>query len=128
MSRTKQKKPNRLSLSRRKFLKLSAFTSAAIGASQIVGEFDTPAAIPIQKKNQNAPEEKWMATSCLNCPARCAIRVRIVNGKAVKITGNPLSLVSEGKICPRGHIGLQVLYDPGRIYSPLKRTNHEKGK
>lgn len=127
-SGSKERKQNRLKVDRRKFLKLSAFTSAAIGASQIVGEFDIPAAIPIQEKNQNAPEGKWMATSCLNCTARCAIRVRIVNGKAVKITGNPLSLVSEGKICPRAHIGLQVLYDPGRIYSPLKRTNKQKGK
>jgi len=54
--------------------------------------------------------------------------VRKLNGKAVKITGNPLSLVSEGKVCPRAHIGLQVLYDPDRIHSPLKRTNREKGK
>jgi anaerobic selenocysteine-containing dehydrogenase len=51
-----------------------------------------------------------------------------LNGKAVKITGNPLSLDSDGKICPRGHLGLQVLYDPGRIRSPLKRTNKEKGR
>lgn len=63
----------------------------------------------------------------MNCQARCAIRVRVVNGKAVKITGNPVSRVSEGKICPRGHMGVQVLYDPGRIQAPLKRTNKEKG-
>jgi len=124
----KEKKENRLKVNRRTFLKLSAFTGAAIGTNQIIGQFDTPAALPIQKNAKNAPEEKWMVTSCLNCPARCAIRVRIVNGKAIKITGNPLSLVSEGKICPRAHIGLQVLYDLGRIYSPLKRTNKEKGK
>jgi anaerobic selenocysteine-containing dehydrogenase len=51
-----------------------------------------------------------------------------VNGKAIKITGNPSSLVSEGKVCPRAHIGLQVLYDPGRIHFPLKRKDREKGK
>jgi len=128
MAGTKEKKPHRLSMSRRKFLKLSAFTSAAVGVKQIIGPSQTPSALPLQKSTQNAPEEKWVATSCLNCPARCAIRVRTVNGKAVKITGNPFSLVSEGKICPRAHVGLQVLYDPGRILSPLKRTNKEKGK
>jgi len=93
----------------------------------MIGPFHPATAFQHQKNTQNAPE-KWMATSCLNCSARCAIRVRIANGKAVKITGNPLSLVSDGKICPRAHIGLQVLYDPGRIYSPLKRINKEKGK
>jgi anaerobic selenocysteine-containing dehydrogenase len=54
--------------------------------------------------------------------------VRVVNGKAVRITGNPLSQVSEGVNCARAHVGLQVLYDPGRVTSPLKRTNPMKGK
>ena len=72
--------------------------------------------------------EKWINTSCLNCPARCATRVRVVDGKAVRIAGNPLSRVSEGENCPRSHIGLQVLYNPDRIKSPLKRTNFQKGK
>ena len=127
-STSKETKQNRVKLNRRTFLKLSAFAGAVIGANQIIGPSDTPAALPLQKTSQKALEEKWVATSCLNCPARCAIRIRVVNGKAVKITGNSISQVSEGKICPRGHIGLQVLYDPGRILSPLKRTNKEKGK
>jgi anaerobic selenocysteine-containing dehydrogenase len=127
-STSKETKQNRVKLNRRTFLKLSAFAGAVIGANQIIGPSDTPAALPLQKTPQKALEEKWVATSCLNCPARCAIRIRVVNGKAVKITGNSISQVSEGKICPRGHVGLQVLYDPGRILSPLKRTNKEKGK
>jgi anaerobic selenocysteine-containing dehydrogenase len=114
-------------MNRRTFLKLSTFTGAVMGASQMVGRFSTTNALPLQENIQNFPE-KWIATSCLNCSARCAIRVRILNGKAVKITGNPLSFVSEGKVCPRAHLGLQVLYDPGRILSPFKRTNNEKGK
>jgi len=54
--------------------------------------------------------------------------VRVVNGKAVKITGNPLSQIAEGENCARAHAGLQVLYDPGRITTPLKRTNPTKGR
>ena len=127
MSGSKEKKQTKLKLNRRTFLKLSGFAGAAIGANQII-RLDTAAASPSPKNSQNAPEEKWIATSCLNCPARCATRVRVMNGKAVKVTGNPYSQVSEGKICPRAHIGLQVLYDPGRISTPLKRTNNEKGK
>ncbi len=115
-------------MNRRNFLKLSAVTGAAIGASHLSGESDGSSPIPLQPKTQGPPDESWVATSCLNCPAHCAIRVRKLNGKAVKITGNPLSLVSEGKVCPRAHIGLQVLYDPDRVRSPLKRTNREKGK
>jgi anaerobic selenocysteine-containing dehydrogenase len=128
ISEIKEKKPNRLSLNRRKFLKWSALTGATVGINQMIGPFHPTAASPHRKYTQNKAEERWIATSCLNCSARCAIRVRIINGKAVKITGNPLSLISEGKVCPRAHIGLQVLYDPGRNFFPLKRTRKEKGE
>lgn len=67
-------------------------------------------------------------TSCLNCSAGCAIQVRVVDGKAVSIFGNPWSRATEGKTCPRAHVGLQVLYDPSRVQTPLKRTNREKGR
>jgi anaerobic selenocysteine-containing dehydrogenase len=115
-------------MNRRTFIKVSVVAGAAVGASRMIGQPNALSALPLQKKALHADEEKWVATSCLNCPACCAIRVRIANHRAIKITGNPLSLTSEGKICPRAHIGLQVLYDPGRIYFPLKRTNREKGK
>jgi len=119
--------PKKLTIDRRTFLKVSALSGAAVGAGKILGPLDTHSAQPLSAKNPGVLEEKWVATSCLNCQARCAIRVRVVNGKAVKITGNPQSKVSDGEICPRGHIGLQVLYDPGRIHTPLKRTNNQKG-
>jgi anaerobic selenocysteine-containing dehydrogenase len=54
--------------------------------------------------------------------------VKVAGGKAVQIKGNRSSLVSEGQICPRGHIGLQVLYDPERILFPLKRSQPQKGR
>jgi len=128
VSRSKEMKQTRLKLDRRTFLKLSGFAGAAIGASQIIRQLDSAAVSPSQISSKNALEEKWIATSCLNCQARCATKVRVMNGKAVKVTGNPYSQVSEGKICSRAHIGLQVLYDPGRMKTPLKRTNNEKGK
>jgi anaerobic selenocysteine-containing dehydrogenase len=54
--------------------------------------------------------------------------VKVAGGKAVQIKGNRSSLVSEGQICPRGHIGLQVLYDQERVLSPLKRSQPQKGR
>lgn len=73
-------------------------------------------------------DEKWIATSCLNCPTRCATQVKVVNGKVVKIAGNSLSEVFGGENCPRGHIGLQVLYDPSRESGPLKKTSPMEGR
>jgi len=111
---------------RRTFLKFSALAGVAVGTGKIFGPSSGWPQSP-GEKSQGAPQGKWVVSSCLNCQARCAIRVRVVDGKATRISGNPLSLVSEGKICPRAHIGLQVLYDPGRIFSPLRRTNKKKG-
>ncbi|MDP2952524.1 MAG: molybdopterin-dependent oxidoreductase, partial [Chloroflexota bacterium] len=48
--------------------------------------------------------------------------------KAVKIEGNPNSKWTLGKLCPRGLLNLQILYDPDRVKKPLKRTNPKKGR
>jgi anaerobic selenocysteine-containing dehydrogenase len=47
--------------------------------------------------------------------------VRVVDGRAVKIEGHPEHPINLGKLCPKGHIGLQILYDPDRIRGPMKR-------
>jgi len=73
-------------------------------------------------------EDVWIPTICCRCYANCSMRVRRVNGKAVKIEGNPDSTMgAEGGLCGKGTAGLQVLYDPNRLNVPLKRTNPEKG-
>ena len=128
LSSSKRKKRTRFSINRRTFLKLSAFAAAAVAAVRIIKHPVISSAASLQESPENTITEKWIATSCLNCSTRCATRVRVADGRAVKITGNLLSQVSEGENCPRAHIGLQVLYDPGRINSPLKRTNPAKGR
>ncbi len=125
---TKGEKRARFNVSRRSFLKLSAFAGAALAASHLIKHPVVSPVMALQKSPGNTVTERWITTSCLNCSTRCATRVRTVNDKAVKIVGNPLSQVSEGETCPRAHIGLQVLYDPGRVTSPLKRTNPVKGR
>jgi anaerobic selenocysteine-containing dehydrogenase len=115
-----------LRVSRRKFLKLTAAAGLSVGAIGIPKQSDS--APFVQPGDASAAKGRWLPTSCLNCPARCGITVKVAGGKAVQIKGNRFSLVSEGEICPRGHIGLQVLYDPERILSPLKRSQPKKGR
>jgi len=128
MSSSKERKSERLVMSRRTFLSVSACATAAFMADRVIKRPELSLILPPEESTEETISEKWIATSCLNCPARCATRVRVVNGKAVRIAANPLSRVSEGKTCPRSHIGLQVLYDPDRLKGPLKRTNPAKGK
>jgi anaerobic selenocysteine-containing dehydrogenase len=75
---------------------------------------------------------------CLQCHTACPIKVKILDGIAVKIDGNPytpqnmtphLSMNTplsyavkvDAKLCPKGQAGVQTLYDPYRIVKVLKR-------
>ncbi len=116
-------------VSRRTFLGVTAGVGAAIAAKRLLKPgVGLALDLELDKPPYGIVTEKWISTSCLNCPTRCATKVRVINDKAVRIIGNPLSKVSEGETCPRSHVGLQVLYDPDRVYSPLRRTNPKKGR
>jgi len=67
-------------------------------------------------------EERWFKTSCAQCSAGCGIHVRVVEGRAVRVEGNPDNPVNKGGIGPRGLSTLQALYDSKRIKQPLERV------
>ena len=76
---------------------------------------------PITEKPNVPGVEKWVPTICGQCMGGCGILVRVIDGWAVNIAGNPLHPVNRGTLCPKGIAGLQGLYDPDRIRTPLKR-------
>jgi anaerobic selenocysteine-containing dehydrogenase len=86
-----------------------------------------------------ANAEHVIYSVCLQCHTACPIKVKILDGVAVKIDGNPYSAQNmipnlqqktspwtaakiDAKICPKGQAGIQSLYDPYRIVKVLKRT------
>jgi anaerobic selenocysteine-containing dehydrogenase len=64
----------------------------------------------------------YYASTCHECPAGCGIVVRTMQGRALKIEGNPNNPVNLGKTCSRGQAALQGLYNPDRIQQPLKQA------
>jgi anaerobic selenocysteine-containing dehydrogenase len=56
------------------------------------------------------------------CPASCGILGYLEYGKVVNIGGNPLDPNSRGRLCAKGIAGLNHLYNPDRIPSPLRRV------
>jgi molybdopterin-containing oxidoreductase family molybdopterin binding subunit len=73
-------------------------------------------------------EDKWIPTTCAMCYASCAIRVRVINGVAIQVEGNPDSyLGARGGICGKAMASLQQIYDPYRLNYPVRRTNPRKG-
>jgi anaerobic selenocysteine-containing dehydrogenase len=81
-------------------------------------------------------EEGWVRTLCQQCAAGCGLTVRVMQGESIrtidgeqkrvkavqakKIEGNPEHPVSMGGTCARGQAGVQALYHPDRIQTPLK--------
>jgi anaerobic selenocysteine-containing dehydrogenase/Fe-S-cluster-containing dehydrogenase component len=68
----------------------------------------------------------WYASVCRECPAGCGIHIRVREGRAVKLEGNPVHPVNEGKLCSRGHAALQGLYNPDRVQWP--QIKNEEGR
>jgi len=109
-----------MSTTRRAFL----WTVGAAGAALTL-----PEAGEVFWSAEQVPDPGWApgietrrVSSCLLCPARCGIRGRVVDGRLVRISGNPLHPMSVGGVCPRGVAGVQVLYHPERLASPLLRA------
>ena len=67
-------------------------------------------------------EETIVKTTCALCPSGCGLDVRVVNGKAVKVEGNPLHPLNQGVCCLRGQTSLEVLYSPERLEHPRIQT------
>ena len=70
----------------------------------------------------------WVPSTCQGCTTWCPVEIFVKDGRAIKVRGNQYSSVNPGYVCPRGHLIPQLLYDPDRIKTPLKRTNPEKGR
>ncbi|MBU0544922.1 MAG: molybdopterin-dependent oxidoreductase [Proteobacteria bacterium] len=72
-------------------------------------------------------EVTYVKSACTLCPGGCGISVRKVGNRAVKIEGVEGHPVNDGGICPLGLSGLQLLYGPTRVKTPLKRAG-ERGE
>lgn len=59
---------------------------------------------------------------CSICPGACGINVRKIDHQPVKIEGLDQYPVNDGGACLHGIAGIQYLYDPSRIKTPLKRN------
>jgi anaerobic selenocysteine-containing dehydrogenase len=132
-------------ISRRDFLQKTALAGCgALVASQLdfargliarveAGEITQAQAYELLKA------ENTLYTVCLNCNTGCGIKVKILEGVAVKIDGNPYNPFTlfphlpmseamekavkvDGAICPKGQAGLQGAYDPYRVRKVLKRA------
>jgi molybdopterin-containing oxidoreductase family iron-sulfur binding subunit len=67
----------------------------------------------------------WYASTCRECPAGCGILAKNREGRVIKVEGNPLHPINQGKLCIRGQATLQGIYNPDRITVPLLKEKDE---
>jgi len=107
---------------RREFLRILA----TVGAGAAVG-YNKPKPQYLHA-NFEPPEDRapgsfvLYATTCRECPAGCGVWARTLEGRAVKLEGNPPEHpLSHGALCARGQAAVQSLYNPDRLTKPLAR-------
>lgn len=104
--------------------------SEALAGTEATGDSDLPV--------YHRPED-YLHTVCLGCNTGCPSKIRIHEGAAIKIVGNPYgpwtkwphvdystpldkALPQEGAMCPKGESGIMTVYDKHRLKKVLKRT------
>ncbi|HEX9078139.1 MAG TPA: molybdopterin-dependent oxidoreductase [Desulfuromonadaceae bacterium] len=110
-------------MKRRTFLQLGTMTAAGawLGGCRQANEKLIPYLVP-PDEGVTPGRAVHYASSCRACPAGCGILVRMSEGRAKKIEGNPSHPVNRGKLCARGQAILQELYHPDRVPQPLRRN------
>ena len=118
---------NDLKITRRSFMKRA---SAATGGAIVLGTTLKPTLRTLAEASETTAggAGEWKAATCQGCTSWCSKQVYVVDGRAVKVRGNPNSKVNGAAGCPRSHLALQQVYDPDRVKTPMKRTNPQKGR
>src|SRR5574341_241279 len=112
-------------MNRRRFLKVLGVTGGGAAALTAcgIGPEPTRKLIPylVAPEDQIPGTATIYASTCRECSAGCGVHVRVREGHAVKIEGNPDSPVNRGRLCARGQAALQGLYNPDRVRTPQAR-------
>lgn len=110
-----------LRLTRRGFLKFAAFSTAGITLGKYLRDSVLRHEMAEERWSAEPGIESWGLAVCRQCPAGCGLRVRLVDGDARKLEGNPFCPIARGATCPKGQAGLQALYNPDRLLGPVRR-------
>lgn len=134
---------------RRSFLKWSSALAGAAIASGILWDDKLGLFREASAQEKSLKEGEWIYSNCNMCGGQSGIKVKVVNGRAVKIEGiaNPNNIANistnydkalselgalyndkdaAGRLCSKGNSGLRALYDPDRLKTPMVRVG-ERG-
>ena len=110
-------------ISRRGFLKMSAFAAAATAMAGVVESNLIDVEPALAEESSEVTKQRTICRACLN---NCGMIAHIQDGKVIKLEGDPDDPMSKGAACAKGLSGIQALYNPNRIKYPMKRVG-ERG-
>ncbi len=105
---------------KRRFLSLMA-ASAAFATTSCVPYRPRGKLVSEKKRlESNVPgEEVTYASSCTLCELGCGLKVKCIDGRPVRLEGNPNHPFSKGGLCSRAHASILNLYSPYRLKKPM---------
>tara|TARA_R110000751_G_scaffold13424_8_gene45097 strand:- start:175 stop:2583 length:2409 start_codon:yes stop_codon:yes gene_type:complete len=68
-----------------------------------------------------APSRSTVATYCALCTSRCGARATLEDGRFVSLAADPSHPTGKA-LCLKGKVAPEIVYDPGRLLHPMKRT------
>jgi anaerobic selenocysteine-containing dehydrogenase len=112
-----------MKFTRRNFLAWAGLSAVGAVACDIFREGELNIQSPVQQPEDLVKgRDNWYATLCRQCPSTDGILVRVMEGRAKKVRGNPIYPVNWGKQSARCDAGLQALYHPERLAGPMRRS------
>jgi anaerobic selenocysteine-containing dehydrogenase len=114
-----------MKFTRRNFLAWAGISAVGAVGCDIFGENGEELRIQspvMQPEDLVKGRDNWYATLCRQCPTSEGVLVRVMEGRAKKVQGNPGYPVNRGKQSARCDAGLQALYHPERLAGPMRRA------
>ena len=111
-------------INRRKFLKVLGVTGGGTAALAGCSTDQVERLIPylVPNEDQIPGIATYYASTCRECSAGCGVHLRVREGRAVKVEGNPDHPINRGRLCGRAQASLQGTYNPDRVRQPLARN------
>jgi Fe-S-cluster-containing dehydrogenase component len=105
-------------VNRRSFLKAAGFTMAAVAAG--CSKAPVKHALPMLHADETLTPGRalFYASVCGGCEAGCGMLVKTLDGRPIKLEGNPENPVGRGGLCAVGQASVLGLYDSHRLREP----------
>jgi formate dehydrogenase (coenzyme F420) alpha subunit len=84
-------------------------------------------AYDLTKQSGALEPDETIKSACQFCNSLCGITVLKKSGRIIAIKGEPNDPVAAGNLCVKGPMMTELVYNPRRIKTPLKRVRGRKG-